>query len=108
MNRECICGCLNKRRKQAQFPKKTYTKWFDYDIIKSTVKIRHKESGDYITIDRNGGTQSLKKYFINAKIRGKTEIRSGWQQMAVTFCGLSDTDRTRRIRLQIRPKGFWK
>ena len=38
------------------FPKKTYTKWFDYDIIKSTVKIRHKESGDYITIDRNGGT----------------------------------------------------
>ena len=50
------------------FPKKTYTKWFDYDIIKSTVKIRHKESGDYITIDRNGGTQSLKKYFINAKI----------------------------------------
>ena len=50
------------------FPKKTYTKWFDYDIIKSTVKIRHKEPGDYITIDRNGGTQSLKKYFINAKI----------------------------------------
>ena len=50
------------------FPKKTYTKWLDYDIIKSTVKIRHKESGDYITIDRNGGTQSLKKYFINAKI----------------------------------------
>ena len=50
------------------FPKKTYTKWFDYDIIKSTVKIRHKEPGDYITIDRNGGTQSLKKYFTNAKI----------------------------------------
>lgn len=50
------------------FPEKIYTKWFDYDIIKSTVKIRHKESGDYITIDRNGGTQSLKKYFINAKI----------------------------------------
>ncbi len=50
------------------FPKKTYTKWFDYDIIKSTVKIRHKEPGDYITIDRNGGTQSLKKYFTNAKV----------------------------------------
>ena len=50
------------------FPKKTYTKWFDYDIIKSTVKIRHKEPGDYITIGRNGGTQSLKKYFTNAKV----------------------------------------
>ena len=39
---ECICGCLNKQRKPGAFPKKTYTKWFDYDIIKSTVKIRHK------------------------------------------------------------------
>lgn len=50
------------------FPKKTYTKWFDYDIIKSTVKIRHKQPGDYITIDKNGGTQSLKKYFTNNKV----------------------------------------
>ena len=50
------------------FPKKTYTKWFDYDIIKSTVKIRHKQPGDYITIDKNGSTQSLKKYFVNVKV----------------------------------------
>ena len=50
------------------FPKKAYTKWFDYDIIENTVKIRHKQPGDYITIDKNGGTQSLKKYFTNAKV----------------------------------------
>ena len=50
------------------FPEKTYTKWFDYDIIKSTVKIRHKQPGDYITIDKNGSTQSLKKYFVNVKV----------------------------------------
>ena len=50
------------------FPKKAYTKWFDYDIIENTVKIRHKQPGDYITIGKNGGTQSLKKYFTNAKV----------------------------------------
>ena len=50
------------------FTKKTYTKWFDYDIIKNTVKIRHRAPGDYITIDKNGGTQKLKQYFVNEKI----------------------------------------
>ena len=50
------------------FPEKTYTKWFDYDIIKRTVKIRHREFGDYIIIDKNGKSQKLKQYFINEKI----------------------------------------
>ncbi len=50
------------------FPKSIYTKWFDYAIIKNAVKIRHREAGDYITIDRYGKTQKLKQYFINEKI----------------------------------------
>lgn len=57
------------------FPQNPYTKWFDYDIIKNTVKIRHREPGDYITISKDGGTQKLKQYFINEKIPGS--LRDG-------------------------------
>ena len=32
------------------------------------VEKRHKQPGDYITIDKNGSTQSLKKYFVNVKV----------------------------------------
>lgn len=57
------------------FPKNPYTKWFDYDIIKNTVKIRHREPGDYITVSKSGGTQKLKQYFINEKVPGGTRGR---------------------------------
>lgn len=48
--------------------KKAYTKWFDYDKIKSNVQIRTRQSGDYLVIDKAGRKQKLKNYFINEKI----------------------------------------
>lgn len=50
------------------FPKKTYTKWFDYDIMEHSISVRTRRSGDRIAIDGHGGTQKLKSYFINEKI----------------------------------------
>ena len=50
------------------FPEKIYTKWFDYDIIKNTVKIRHRMAGDSIVINRYGGRKKLKQYFTDQKI----------------------------------------
>lgn len=49
-------------------PQKAYTKWFDYDIIKGRLFLRCRQSGDDIVIDKGGGRQKLKAYFINKKI----------------------------------------
>lgn len=48
-------------------PQKNYTKWFDYDIIKSSLCVRTKKAGDRIAVKR-GQSQKLKSWFINEKI----------------------------------------
>lgn len=49
-------------------PEKTYTKWFDYDKITSSVMFRTKKPGDYLTINNKMGHKSLQDYFVNEKI----------------------------------------
>ena len=51
-----------------QILEKTYTKWFDYDKIKSSLEIRHRKPGDFLTIADTGGRKKLKDYFIDCKI----------------------------------------
>lgn len=50
------------------FPKKKYTKWFDYDTIKFTLQLRRRMPGDFLVINAAGGKKKLKDYFIDARI----------------------------------------
>ena len=43
-------------------------KWFDYDKIENTLKLRTRKPGDYLQIDSQGGRKKLKDYFIDLKI----------------------------------------
>ncbi len=45
-----------------------YTKCFDYDKMKSTLFLRNRKEGDYITINSKGNTKKIKSYFVDEKI----------------------------------------
>ena len=45
-----------------------YTKWFDYDKITTSLLLRTRREGDYLTIDDALHTQSVKRYMVNEKI----------------------------------------
>lgn len=61
----------NSSAKYKEVPQNMCTKWFDYDKIKQSLKIRTRQTGDYLSIaDREGKLihQSLKDYMISHKI----------------------------------------
>ncbi len=60
-------GVLDYNKKQP-FPKNSCMKWFDYDKIENTLKLRTRNSGDYLQINSHGGRKKLKDYFIDLKI----------------------------------------
>ena len=51
-----------------EIPQKSYTKCFDYDIIKYSLSARRRRPGDYLAVDGKGSRQKLKAYFINEKV----------------------------------------
>ena len=54
--------------KSKGIPEKSYTKWFDYDKIDKSLLVRHRRTGDYLTINEEGNTKTLKAYMIHEKI----------------------------------------
>lgn len=64
-----ICLELTKETlKWEEIPQNTCTKWFDYDKIENSIRIRSREPGDYLQVHAEGGTKKLKDYFIDKKI----------------------------------------
>ena len=55
-------------KKEQNIPKKTYTKWFDYDKITTVLVFRTRKTGDYLTIDSALRKKTVKEYMINEKI----------------------------------------
>ena len=55
------------RENRDEFPKNQYTKWFDYDRIKGTLSLRHRQPGDYLMLP-SGGRKTLKSWMIDEKI----------------------------------------
>jgi tRNA(Ile)-lysidine synthase len=51
--------------------KKPYTKWLNYDIMKHSLGIRKRQSGDYFTMDLAGHNKKIKSYLIDEKVPGQ-------------------------------------
>ena len=63
-----VCKIFEKSQETLEIPRKTYTKWFDYDKIKGSFCIRTRRNGDYFISDALGHRKKLKSYFIDEKV----------------------------------------
>lgn len=53
----------------SEIPRNNYTKWFDYDKIKSNyLTVRNRQDGDYIYLKGLNGKKKLKDFFIDLKV----------------------------------------
>lgn len=94
-------------------PEKSCTKWFDYDKITKSLIFRTRETGDYLTINKNMSKKTLKDYMIGEKIpkylRGSLYILTdGSHVLWVPGYRISEyykiTEDTKRI-LQVQLRG---
>lgn len=65
---EIRCRIFESTGESLEIPRKSCTKWFDYDKIKKGFCIRTRRSGDYFISDAVGHRKKLKSYFIDEKI----------------------------------------
>lgn len=103
----------NFLEKSKDIPEKTCTKWFDYDRITKSLIFRTRETGDYLTINKNMSKKTLKDYMIGEKIpkylRGSLYILTdGSHVLWVPGYRISEyykiTEDTKRI-LQVQLRG---
>lgn len=96
-----------------EIPKKPYTKWLDYDMIKNGFFLRYRRSGDFFYTDTEGHRKKLKEYFVNEKIpqeqRGKMLLAARGSEVFAILGGRISasclvTEQTRYI-LEIKYNG---
>lgn len=59
---------VENKEEGAVIPQSLYTKWLDYDKISAGAHLRYPKDEDYLVIDANGATKSLRRYMIDEKI----------------------------------------
>jgi tRNA(Ile)-lysidine synthase len=62
------CEEVDFQGKMHKIGKKPYTKWLNYDIMKRSLLVRKRKSGDYLTVDLFGHNKKIKAYFIDEKV----------------------------------------
>ncbi len=68
-----ITRTISREQFDAEIPheilsEKKYTKWLSCDTIKNNVYCRKRKTGDYLTVNAQGGRKKLKDYMIDCKI----------------------------------------
>ena len=66
--RRISCRIFERPEGIVDVPKKTFTKWFDYDIMKGIISVRTRQPGDKIVVDADHHSKKLKSFYIDAKI----------------------------------------
>lgn len=108
--------CLNMENweKNGEIPVNRYTKWFDYDKIRSDIVLRTRRPGDYLELS-GGIHKKLKDYLIDCKVPreerdGCILLADGSHIIWVTGMRISErykvTEGTKRIlKVQMRKDG---
>lgn len=65
---EIFTFTVRNKKKSQIFPKKKYTKWFDYGKIDSMLQLRTRQPGDMLAVCAGGGQKKLNRYFIDEKV----------------------------------------
>jgi len=75
---------INNYKDSFKISKNAYTKSFDCDRIENTLTLRTRQSGDFIHINQEGQTKTLKKFFVDEKI--PLSIRDSIPLVAMDNC----------------------
>ncbi|MGN1206644.1 MAG: tRNA lysidine(34) synthetase TilS [Eubacterium sp.] len=71
IRRERVRLCMDvveREKLPEEILQKDYTKWFNYDNIKSGIQLRNPEEGDFFVMDKRGNKKKLSRYYIDEKI----------------------------------------
>lgn len=58
--------------KNQKIEEKKYTKWLDYDKIKSKLFVRTRRTGDFMVVDNKGSRKKVSRVMIDDKIPGRS------------------------------------